>query len=101
MFRVLERFQKDDYQAKIAQAVARHSARTVGTAVCMYDVTTLHFQTDNEDGFRQVEMSKEHQVDQQIQVGLLVDRIGAPLEVKEFAGNKAESTTLMSVLTQF
>jgi transposase len=46
-------------------------------------------------------MSKERRVDPQIQVGLLVDPSGFPLEVHAFAGNKAETHTLIPVLEAF
>ena len=46
-------------------------------------------------------MSKERRVDPQIQVGLLVDPAGFPLEVHCFAGNKAETRTLVPVLQAF
>lgn len=50
---------------------------------------------------RKVGMSKEHRVDPQVQVGLLVDPGGFPLEVHLFEGNKGETKTLIPVLTQF
>ncbi|MDA8439409.1 MAG: transposase [Propionibacterium sp.] len=40
-------------------------------------------------------------MDPQVQVGLLVDPGGFPLEVHMFEGNKAETTTLIPVLTAF
>jgi len=46
-------------------------------------------------------MSKERRVDPRIQVGLLVDPPGFPLEVSCFEGNKAETTTLLPVLSGF
>jgi transposase len=46
-------------------------------------------------------MSKERRVDPQIQVGLLVDPAGFPLEVHCFEGNKAETKTLIPVLQAF
>jgi transposase len=46
-------------------------------------------------------MSKERRVDPQIQVGLLVDAAGFPLEVVCFEGNKAETRTLIPVLEAF
>jgi len=48
-----------------------------------------------------VGMSKEHRVDPQVQVGLLVDPSGFPLEIHMFEGNKAETKTLIPVLTAF
>jgi transposase len=67
----------------------------------LYDCTTLHFETENEDQLRKVGMSKERRVDPQIQVGLLVDPAGFPLEVHCFEGNKAETKTLIPVLEAF
>jgi len=52
----------------------------------------LHFETEHEDGLRKVGMSKERRVDPQVQVGLLVDRSGFPLEVHCFSGNTAETS---------
>jgi len=46
-------------------------------------------------------MSKEHRVDPQVQVGLLVDPSGFPLEIHLFEGNKAETKTLIPVLSAF
>ena len=46
-------------------------------------------------------MSKEHRLDPQVQAGLLVDPAGFPLEVHLFEGNKAETTTLIPVLSTF
>src|SRR5450759_2807846 len=102
MFRSLARAQARDYRGQLATACRAHSARTTGTgALVLYDVTTLHFETDAEDDLRRVGMSKEHRVDPQVQVGLLVDPGGFPLEVHLFEGNKAETTTLIPVLTAF
>ncbi len=70
-------------------------------SLVLYDVTTLHFEVENEDKLRKVGMSKERRVDPQIQVGLLVDPSGFPLEVRCFEGNKAETTTLLPVLDEF
>lgn len=71
----------------------------------MYDCTTLHFESGDEDdgpkGLRKVGMSKEHRVDPQVQVGLLADPTGFPLEVHLFEGNTAETTTLLPVPRTF
>jgi transposase len=98
----LKRCQKRDYRDILAKACLAHSVRTTGTAaLVMYDVTTLHFENEDEDELRKVGMSKEHRVDPQVQVGLLVDPGGFPLEVHLFEGNKAETTTLIPVLKSF
>src|SRR5665647_3278248 len=46
-------------------------------------------------------MSKEHRVDQQSDLDLRVDPGGFPLEMHVFEGNKAETTTLIPVLSAF
>ena len=98
----LKRCQARDYRGALAKACLAHSTRTTGTsAMVLYDVTTLHFENEDEDELRKVGMSKEHRVDPQVQVGLLVDPGGFPLEVHLFEGNKAETTTLIPVLKAF
>src|SRR5450756_2018474 len=102
LYAALARANGRDYRGQLATACRAHSARTTGTgALVLYDVTTLHFETEAEDDLRKVGMSKEHRVDPQVQVGLLVDPGGFPLEVHLFEGNKAETTTLIPVLTAF
>src|SRR5699024_9804919 len=79
-----------------------NSDQVSGTsALIMYEVTTLHFETPDEDELRRVGMSKEHRIDPQIQVGLLVDAAGFPLEVHMFEGNTAETKTILPVLDNF
>jgi transposase len=108
LYRALRRCQNREYRDKIAVALAGFSSRAgrLG-ALVMYDVTTLHFEVTDEDdaatnaGLRKVGMSKEHRVDPQVQVGLLVDPSGFPLETHLFEGNKAETTTIVPVLEAF
>ncbi|MDK3258973.1 IS1634 family transposase, partial [Blastococcus capsensis] len=69
--------------------------------LCLYDVTTLYFEAEHEDDLRKVGYSKERRVDPQVVVGLLVDRQGFPLEIGCFEGNKAETSTLIPIITQF
>lgn len=79
-----------------------YSTCTTGKpAMVLYDVTTLHFENKDEDDLRKVGRSKEHRVDPQVQVGLLVDPGRFPLEVHPFGGKKAKTTTLIPVLTSF
>ena len=102
LFRSLARSQARDYRGQLATAARAHSVATAGTAaLVLYDVTTLHFERDDEDDLRKTGLSKEHRIDPQVQAGLLVDTSGFPLEVHLFEGNKAETTTLIPVLTAF
>ena len=70
-------------------------------SLCLYDVTTLYFETEKEDELRKVGYSKERRVDPQIIVGLLVDRSGFPLRIGCWEGNRAETTTIVGVVEQF
>ena len=103
VFRSLQRCVERDYRGMLAKAaLARSAATAAGRAsLVLYDCTTLYFETEEEDAFRKVGMSKERRVDPQIQVGLLVDPAGFPLEVHAFEGNTAETKTLVPVLESF
>lgn len=101
LFRALARCQERDYRAKLAAACLAHTTRDGALGLILYDVTTLHFEAEKEDKLRKVGMSKERRVDPQVQVGLLVDRCGFPLEVHCFSGNTAETSTLLPVLEAF
>ena len=67
----------------------------------LYDVSTLYFETDQGDGFREPGFSKERPLEPQITVGLLADVAGFPLMVEAFEGNKAETTTILPAITSF
>src|SRR4051794_13332796 len=103
VFRALVRCAKRDYRGSVATACLAHSATTPAgqVSLVLYDCTTLYFEIENEDQLRKVGMSKERRVDPQIQIGLLVDAAGFPLEVHCFEGNKAETRTLIPVLQAF
>ncbi len=103
IWRTLARSVEEDWRAGFAKAAYAHAAGRAGGTLTMvlYDVTTLYFEVEKEDGLRKVGMSKERRVDPQILVGLLVDPSGFPLEVHAFEGNKAETRTLLPVLTAF
>lgn len=99
--RCLKRVIARDYRTVIATACYGHAVRDGGLALVLYDLTTLHFETDIEDRLRKVGMSKERRVDPQVTVGLLTTGSGFPLDVHLFEGNKAETKTLIPVLTGF
>jgi Transposase DDE domain len=99
--RCLKRVIERDYRTMIAQACFAHVTQQGGLALVLYDLTTLHFETDVEDRLRKVGMSKERRVDPQVTVGLLTTGTGFPLAVHLFEGNKAETKTLVPVLTGF
>jgi hypothetical protein len=67
----------------------------------LYDVSTLYFETDAADGFREPGFSKERRLEPQITIGLLTDATGFPLMVQAFEGNKAETATMLPVINAF
>ena len=91
ILRALGRCVARDYRGLLAAACLRHCTRSGPLSLVLYDVTTLHFEVENEDKLRKVGMSKQRRVDPQVQLGLLVDPSGFPLEVCCFEGNKAET----------
>jgi transposase len=70
-------------------------------SLVLYDVSTLHFEIDAGDGFREPGFSKERRLDPQITIGLLTDAAGFPLTLQAFEGNKAETATMLPVITAF
>ena len=71
------------------------------SALVLYDVSTLYFETDEADGFREPGYSKERRIDPQILIGLLTDASGFPLMVNSFKGNEGETKTILPVLEAF
>ena len=64
-------------------------------------MSTLYFETDAGDGFREPGFSKERRLEPQITLGLLTDATGFPLAVAAFEGNKAETATMLPVINAF
>ena len=87
-------------RARLAKACVKHTQVTTATFV-LYDVTTLWFETNKGDGFRESGFSKERRLEPQILVGLLTDAAGFPLMVHAFDGNTAETTTMIPVIEAF
>jgi len=67
----------------------------------LFDVSTLYFETDRGDGFREPGFSKERRLEPQITLGLLTDASGFPLMVEAFEGNKAETKTMLPTIEAF
>jgi len=100
LYRSLVKAAEQDYRKIICQAcfekVNRH-----GLTLVLYDVTTLHFEVQEEDDYRRTGLSKERRLEPQIIIGLLVDRNGFPLGLHSFEGNKAETKTILPVIEAF
>src|SRR5205085_11953087 len=93
-------FAKQSWRAGLAAACAAHAGLGPASLV-LYDVSTLYFETDEGDGFRERGFSKERRLEPQVTIGLLTDQHGFPLMVSAFEGNRAETKTMLPVIEAF
>lgn len=98
--RSLAKINTNNYRKKVSQLCIRHR-EIQSSSILLYDVTTLYFETMQEDEKRIPGLSKERRLEPQIVIGLLVDQTGFPLSLQMFAGNTAETKTIIPVLKQF
>ncbi len=98
--RRLRVYAKDAWRQKLSAACAAH-ARLSRASLVLYDVSTLYFETDAGDGFRESGFSKERRLEPQITIGLLADQAGFPLMVQAFEGNLAETKTMLPAIEAF
>ena len=98
--RRLQGYADDAWRRQLAAACAAH-ARLGPASLVLYDVSTLYFETDAGDGFREPGFSKERRLEPQITIGLLIDAAGFPLMVEAFEGNRAETSTMLPTIRAF
>ena len=103
IYRYLDKLHKK--QKELVQQISyEHTLKILDNkiSVVFYDVTTLYFQSDNEDNIRKRGFSKEgrHQ-NPQIVLGLLVSVDGYPLAFDIFEGNKFEGHTMLPIIDAF
>ncbi len=65
-----------------------------------YDVTNYYFEIDGEDGdgLRKKGVSKEHRPEAIVQMGLLLDAEGIPLDYELFPGNVNDMSTMLPMM---
>ena len=98
--RRLPAYAQEAWRQRLSEACAAH-ARLGPASLVLYDVSTLYFETDQGDGFREPGFSKERRLEPQITIGLLTGQDGFPLMVSAFEGNKAETRTMLPVIARF
>ncbi len=70
--------------------------------ILFYDVTTLYFETFEEDGLRKNGFSKDNKSQQpQILIALMVSKEGFPVAYEVFSGNTFEGNTIIPVIKDF
>jgi hypothetical protein len=98
--RRLPAYAGDAWRERLAALCADHVGLGPATLL-LYDVTTLYFETDTGDGFRESGFSKERRLEPQITIGLLTDAAGFPLMVNAFEATLAETTTTLPTIKAF
>jgi hypothetical protein len=93
-------YAREEWRQRLSAACAGH-ARLGPASLVLYDVSTLYFETDKGDGFREPGYSKERRLEPQVTIGLLTDQSGFPLMLSAFEGNKAETKTMLPVIEEF
>lgn len=91
-------------KGQIEEIAFRHTKQVVGNkiGIVFYDMTTLHFETNDEDELRKTGFSKvgRHK-NPQIYLGLLVSTGGFPIGYDIFDGGIFEGHTLIPTLKKF
>lgn len=89
---------------KVQKISINHTKKVLGGKVGLmfYDVTTLYFEADYEDGFRENGFSKDGKHSQpQLVLGLLVTKDGYPLSYSLFPGKQYEGYTMIPIVEDF
>ena len=82
---------------KIAFEYSKKQLKNI--SVVFYDMTTLYFETEDEDDLRKIGFSKDGKFQKpQIMLGLLVGQHGYPIGYDIFEGNTFEGHTLLPIL---
>lgn len=96
-----------DYLAANADKLVKHMNASLEAARgprdrtrLYYDVTNYYFEIDGEDegGLRKRGVSKEHRPEAIVQMGLLLDARGVPVDYELFPGNVNDMSTMLPVM---
>ena len=87
---------KDNLQLWLHQRINQQYKRN--TELVYYDVTNYYFEIDEQDELRRKGISKEHQPDPIVQMGMFMDTMGIPIAYRLFPGNTVDKTTLIPAL---
>ncbi len=103
IYRYLDKLQKHQIE-QIKSISLQHTLQLLGNqmSIVFYDVTTLYFESKEEDEFKRMGFSKDGKHQQpQIVLGLLVSQGGYPLDYDVFEGDKYEGDTLIPIIEHF
>ena len=99
VYRFLDRFYKE-HKDDVNKIIYEHSKEVLGEIkIVFYDMTTLYFESEDEDDLRKIGFSKDGKFrNPQIMLGLLLGENGYPIGYDVFEGNKFEGHTLVPVI---
>jgi hypothetical protein len=103
IYRFMDRFHKK-HMEDAKRISYEHTISVLGDSFGMifYDVTTLYFESADNDDYRISGFSKDGKhSNPQIVLGLLVAENGYPLDYEAFQGNSFEGHTMMPVIERF
>lgn len=88
------------YQEEVSAIAYHYTQKRLGRiTVVFYDMTTLYFESEDEDDLRRIGFSKDGKFQHpQIMVGLLVGEQGLPIGYEIYEGNTFEGHTLLPAL---
>jgi transposase len=84
---------KDPIIAAMNKAVSAHHKRNLKDVY--YDVTNYYFEIDDEDELRRCGVCKEHRRKPIVQMGMMQDKDGIPINFNVFAGNTSDCLTML------
>lgn len=93
-----------DLKSKVEEIVVQFAKQkyAFNYDLLFYDVTTLYFETFQEDELRQNGFSKDNKSQQpQILIGLMVNEEGFPVAYEVFSGSTFEGHTILPVVKEF
>lgn len=102
LYRIMEEIYKLDFQSKLEEKMTsfiRSFSPTI--SVLFFDVTTLYYESFNEDDLRKFGFSKDNKANQpQLVVTLTVTADGFPLHLRVFPGNKFEGHVMLPCIKE-
>ena len=101
IYRFLDKL-RNTYKEAVERLAFEYSKSVLGNiSVVFYDMTTLYFESEDEDDLRKIGFSKDGKFQHpQIMLGLFVGEHGYPIGYDIFEGNVFEGHTLLPTLTK-
>jgi len=103
IYRFLDKL-SNKYKTELERIAFSHTSKILKKkiSVVFYDITTLYFESSQEDELRRLGFSKDNKAQNpQILLGLLVGEEGYPIGYDIYEGNKFEGKTLIPALEKY